>query len=1007
VRIKNEAIFRRNLPRSKRLCFPFSSFFAKAKKQNGGGCVFSFENEGEKIFEKDSFRVRRSLRKETEKTRKKRKKEKTQSCCARHRSMSDPADGYDDGAGPPQVAPDTSGDWVQDTSADSAAPAAAAPQPAAQMGEIAEYNGQPPQQQDQLSVWPHYYMPSNEAPPGAPGDQHNHFGASQGGATQPPQQQNFLGATAKSNNANGGPAPAASHPLLEPLPVPQMDMNQQQQNTEQQLQPGWPQGVHPSPDLGAPSQQPQMSSFSEQEALGGAVPQYAAVQQTGGQGTVGDVSQYGQGLTADIPQYANGVPMQAQGDGQQLSGAGQQMQQQQQQQSFQQQQQQQQQQPVGPVSDQPPVPASGQFLQEPVADQPPMASGQFWGAPAGPLNGSESAVPGTETGVPSDPWGQNANAWGAQQMAMKQQMAYPQQYYSAGGQVGMAAQGGYAAPQQYYSAGGQVVGNQLVGGGMGSYASPGAMYLPTNPYMSMNPYGYQYPGGQPHMMVNQSRYGAPFPAWSATQPSTVDTKSGKRHGPGSAGARPTTTGAEKGSRSNSSDTENDSDLESRRKRHKSKKRKHAEKRRADEKARRKKERRKRKKQKKEEQARATEYKIPPDKLRDACQYCGTAERAHCMLVCDGCDTEWHMSCLPKVIFHVPPGLWFCPRCVVDGTQEKMKDGDEAKVRAAQDIAESNRQPAMSQYVRAEEIFDAIAANEQTESESDDDAAAALAAAETLKSARATALKRQKPKPKPKLTAKPKPKAKANAKPAAKRARGRPKKAAERNARTVKSAVAVEAPRATETVVSPDESSTSDESSAEGSVLTEGSVSAEGSAVSPENSVAVEKNAVAVETHPVAVEKTSVAVETKSVAVEEPATPAVEQTADADGADASSESSESEEDDEESSSSDASGPQRMVRSSSRGGGGTRQDMINALPGEVYTAMNALGRARIPAISKWVIVNSVISAEVQKHTRSREQLDNLVRKIIEKDTKTFALDGDDIWRAVARKSKGRKL
>lgn len=52
-----------------------------------------------------------------------------------------------------------------------------------------------------------------------------------------------------------------------------------------------------------------------------------------------------------------------------------------------------------------------------------------------------------------------------------------------------------------------------------------------------------------------------------------------------------------------------------------------------------------------------------------CQVCGKGKPSSTMLICDkeGCETGWHMSCLPEPITEMPDEGWLCPRCT-DGSQ---------------------------------------------------------------------------------------------------------------------------------------------------------------------------------------------------------------------------------------------------------------------------------------------------------------------------------------------------
>jgi len=52
--------------------------------------------------------------------------------------------------------------------------------------------------------------------------------------------------------------------------------------------------------------------------------------------------------------------------------------------------------------------------------------------------------------------------------------------------------------------------------------------------------------------------------------------------------------------------------------------------------------------------------VDPD---TACNACGSAEDGEAMLLCDACDTGFHMFCLKPKVTRVPNGDWFCPRCI--------------------------------------------------------------------------------------------------------------------------------------------------------------------------------------------------------------------------------------------------------------------------------------------------------------------------------------------------------
>jgi hypothetical protein len=45
-----------------------------------------------------------------------------------------------------------------------------------------------------------------------------------------------------------------------------------------------------------------------------------------------------------------------------------------------------------------------------------------------------------------------------------------------------------------------------------------------------------------------------------------------------------------------------------------------------------------------------------------CSVCGDPSQPARMLMCDGCNSGWHLHCLTPPLTSVPRGLWFCPAC---------------------------------------------------------------------------------------------------------------------------------------------------------------------------------------------------------------------------------------------------------------------------------------------------------------------------------------------------------
>ena len=47
-----------------------------------------------------------------------------------------------------------------------------------------------------------------------------------------------------------------------------------------------------------------------------------------------------------------------------------------------------------------------------------------------------------------------------------------------------------------------------------------------------------------------------------------------------------------------------------------------------------------------------------------------------MLLCDGCDDEYHLYCLEPPLLQLPEGCWYCPSCL-QGRKGRPADKEEA------------------------------------------------------------------------------------------------------------------------------------------------------------------------------------------------------------------------------------------------------------------------------------------------------------------------------------------
>jgi hypothetical protein len=84
-----------------------------------------------------------------------------------------------------------------------------------------------------------------------------------------------------------------------------------------------------------------------------------------------------------------------------------------------------------------------------------------------------------------------------------------------------------------------------------------------------------------------------------------------------------------------------------------------------------------------------------DQGLDACGICGDGGS---LLICDGCEGEYHMTCLRPPLVNVPEGAWFCDSCV-DSNFLEARDrliqkfyvelGEDSKKRKADDMEGEN------------------------------------------------------------------------------------------------------------------------------------------------------------------------------------------------------------------------------------------------------------------------------------------------------------------------------
>ncbi|ODQ54061.1 PLU-1-domain-containing protein [Saitoella complicata NRRL Y-17804] len=76
----------------------------------------------------------------------------------------------------------------------------------------------------------------------------------------------------------------------------------------------------------------------------------------------------------------------------------------------------------------------------------------------------------------------------------------------------------------------------------------------------------------------------------------------------------------------------------------------------------------------------TPSKLPNEanmaKPGENCEACGRGDHAPSILLCDGCDSGYHMGCLDPPLKSIPKNEWYCPKCLVGTGEFGFEDGGE-------------------------------------------------------------------------------------------------------------------------------------------------------------------------------------------------------------------------------------------------------------------------------------------------------------------------------------------
>ena len=69
-----------------------------------------------------------------------------------------------------------------------------------------------------------------------------------------------------------------------------------------------------------------------------------------------------------------------------------------------------------------------------------------------------------------------------------------------------------------------------------------------------------------------------------------------------------------------------------------------------------------------------------------CKTCFGKHESEHLLLCDGCDNEWHTYCLHPPLHTIPEGHWFCQSCVASGKDQEVLAEEEADRLAEEEAA---------------------------------------------------------------------------------------------------------------------------------------------------------------------------------------------------------------------------------------------------------------------------------------------------------------------------------
>ena len=98
---------------------------------------------------------------------------------------------------------------------------------------------------------------------------------------------------------------------------------------------------------------------------------------------------------------------------------------------------------------------------------------------------------------------------------------------------------------------------------------------------------------------------------------------------------------------------------------------------------------------------------------DVCERCGLPDKANTMLLCESCDSGYHMACLEPPL-SVKPDEWNCPRCLVGTAEYGFEDGEIYSLKEFQEKAARFK----AQHFAEKTKYDPVTSSRRTVTEDD-------------------------------------------------------------------------------------------------------------------------------------------------------------------------------------------------------------------------------------------------------------------------------------------------